>query len=261
MKLNRFDRLVVGFAFLLGIFTIEFAATLGGALYLLVAIYILRFSGQRKSVLILGVASSLAILLGFYLSEDFASLNPVSVTNRVLLISFIWISVYVNFRFRYLIKVENKNGDLIRSLNSQNQQVHNELQSLSLDLENQLQERKRIEQELLKRKKLQDAMAHNFPDGVICVLNTEMKFILADGGEMEELGLSRNDRKNENALLNLASIPELKKAFKGENVSTEITINNKSYTLNGVPIPDANNEINEVLVVIRNITDQKKSGK
>ena len=100
-------------------------------------------------------------------------------------------------------------------------------------------------------------MAHNFPDGVICVLNTDMKFILADGGEMEELGLARNSKKNESAILNLASISELKNAFKGEHVVTEFRINNKSYTLNGVPIPDASNVINEVLVVIRNITDQK----
>lgn len=52
-------------------------------------------------------------------------------------------------------------------------------------------------------------------------------------------------------------MPELKNAFKGEQISTEFRINNKSYTLNGVPIPDSNNQINEVLVVIRNITDQK----
>jgi signal transduction histidine kinase len=113
------------------------------------------------------------------------------------------------------------------------------------------------EQELLKRKKLQEAMAHNFPDGVICVINKERKFVLADGGEMEELGLLRNNRKNENSFLNLETLPLLKNAFNGEQVYTELKVNNKSYTLNGVPIPDVNNQINEVLVVIRNVTDQK----
>ena len=146
---------------------------------------------------------------------------------------------------------------MIKSLTAQKEQAINQLQTAHGDLMHQVDKRKLAEQELLKRKKLQDAMAHNFPNGVICVLNTDMKFILADGGEMEELGLIRNNKKIDNAIFNLSSVEELKNAFKGEHVSTEFRMNNKSYTLNGVPIPDANNVINEVLVVIRNITDQK----
>jgi signal transduction histidine kinase len=138
------------------------------------------------------------------------------------------------------------------------EELQQRLTSIDSDLKIQNEQRDHAEQELLKRKKLLDAMAHHFPDGVICVINTEMRFILADGGEMEELGLNKNGKKNENAFLNLTAIPELKKAFNGVNVSTEIAVNGKSYTLNGVPIPDSNNVINEVLIVIRNITDQKK---
>lgn len=100
-------------------------------------------------------------------------------------------------------------------------------------------------------------MAHNFPDGVICVLNTEMKFILADGGEMEDLGLLKTSKKNDSSPLNLRDLPELKRAFQGENISLELTINNKQYTVNGVPIPDGQNQVSEVLLVIRNITDQR----
>jgi signal transduction histidine kinase len=175
----------------------------------------------------------------------------------LLSMSLIWISVYANHRVKKLQREKVKNHELINSLAVQKERSLSQLQAVESVLKNQSDERQRIEQELAKRKKLQDAMAHNFPDGVICVLNREMKFILADGGEMEELGLLRNNKRNDSSVLDLASVPELKNAFLGEQIVTEIKVNNKSYTLNGVPIPDANNEINEVLLVIRNITDQK----
>jgi len=155
------------------------------------------------------------------------------------------------------MKNKKEDNELIKSLTAQKEQAINQLQTAHGELMHQVDKRKLAEQELLKRKKLQDAMAHNFPNGVICVLNADMKFILADGGEMEELGLIQNNKKIDNAFFNLSAVEELKNAFKGDQVSTEFRMNNKSYTLNGVPIPDANNVINEVLVVIRNITDQK----
>lgn len=257
MKVNRLDRLGVGLGLVLGIFFLEFAFPLGGIPYILASIYILRFSGSPKGVFILAIAASAALAVGYILAKGSVVPGAHSLVTLGLSLSIIWICVYTNVRVRNVLKEEIKNAELIKSLAAQKEQATSQLQAVTGDLKHQLGERKRIEQELLKRKKLQEAMAHNFPDGVICVLNTEMKFILADGGEMEELGLIRNNRKNENAILNLASIPELKSAFKGEQISTEFRINNKSYTLNGVPIPDSNNQINEVLVVIRNITDQK----
>ena len=117
-------------------------------------------------------------------------------------------------------------------------------------------ERKSIENELLKGKRLHDAMAHHFPDGVICVIDKEMKYILADGKGLNELGLKGAELKGEQAAI--GSGAELQRAFTGESVSFETHINQDAYTVSAVPIPDSNNEINEILVVIRNITDRKR---
>lgn len=250
MKFNRFDRLGLGLLLLLAIFIVEWYAQAGSIAYLFVSVYILRYSGSYKDLLILGLAASVALILGYILSTGADG----RIISHALSLTMIWICVYANDKLR---KEEIRNSALIQSLHAQKDEAISELKSVSADLEHQSGERKIVEQELLKRKKLQEAMAHNFPDGVICVINKEMKFILADGGEIEELGILRNNRKNENSFLNLASLPELKNAFDGEQVYSELKVNNKSYTLNGVPIPDANNQINEVLVVIRNITDQK----
>ena len=258
MNLNRLDKLAVGLVILLGAFLIDYLTQIGSAAYILVALYLLRFSGDRKNAIIIAITASIAIVCGFYLSRAPIDLIPTTIVNLGLSLSILWICVYANYRFREFITTGKISHQEVEVLTAQKNHVAQQLQSLQSDLENQMNERKQVDQELLKRKKLQDAMAHHFPDGVICVLNTEMKFILADGGEMEELGLNRNSKKNESTSFNLKSVPDLKKAFAGESLSTEIVVNNKSYSLNAVPIPDANNVINEVLVVLRNITDQKK---
>lgn len=118
------------------------------------------------------------------------------------------------------------------------------------------EEKRLAENELLKGKRLHEAMAHHFPDGVICVLNREMRFVLADGRGLETLGLHKTDLRGEFA--SIGSGDELKRAFKGESVSFETLINHEVYTVNAVPIPDADETINEILIVIRNITDRKK---
>ncbi len=150
---------------------------------------------------------------------------------RAISLAIVWVCLYANVRLERLLKGKKEDGELIKSLTAQREQAITQLQTANGDLMHQVDKRKYAEQEFLKRKKLQDAMAHNFPNGVICVLNTDMKFILADGGEMEELGLIRNNKKIDNVSFNLSSVEELKNAFKGEHVSTEFRMNNKSYTL------------------------------
>src|SRR3990170_1905715 len=227
MNLNRLDKLAVGLAILLGAFLIDYLTQIGSASYVLVALYLLRFSGERKNAIIIAISASFAIVCGFYLSRANVNLASANVVNLGLSLSILWICVYANYRFSEFITTRIVSHKEIKALTTQKDQVAQQLKSLKSDLENQLNERKLVDQELLKRKKLQDAMAHNFPDGVICVLNAEMKFILADGGEMEELGLNRNSKKNESTSFNLKSVPDLKKAFAGESLSTEIVVNNK----------------------------------
>jgi signal transduction histidine kinase len=258
MNLSRFDRLFIGLVLVLVIFSLELTIQLNGLLYLISAFYILRFTGPSKQALALAVATTLSLILGYFFADNAEAVSADPIVTRIVPFTTVWICFYSNLRFKNLMRHKKEDSEMIKSLTAQKEQAIHQLQTAHGDLMHQVDKRKVAEQELLKRKKLQDAMAHNFPNGVICVLNAEMKFILADGGEMEELGLARhNNKKIDNAVFNLSSVEELKNAFKGEYVSTEFRMNNKSYTLNGVPIPDANNVISEVLVVIRNITDQK----
>jgi len=109
---------------------------------------------------------------------------------------------------------------------------------------------------MLKVRRLHDAMAHHFPDGVICILNKEMKYIFVGGQGLDELGMTGREITGEEAAI--GSGVELRKAFSGEKVSFETVINGNHYAVNAVPVVDARSEINEILIVIRNITDRKK---
>ena len=253
MKFNRFDRLGFGLVLVAAIFSLEWYAQLGGIGYFFIALYILRYTGSYKNLLILGLLSSFAVIVGYFFSVRISPADG-QTTSYMLSFALIWICVYANDKLR---KEAIKSTALIQSLDTQKDEALSELKSLRADLEHTSGQQRLIEAELIKRKRLQEAMAHNFPDGVICVINKDLKLILADGGEIEELGLLRDKRKSEKSFLNLASMQELKNAFNGEKVYNEFKVGSKSYTLNGVPIPDASNQINEVLVVIRNITDQK----
>src|SRR5688572_9510353 len=99
MNLNRLDKLAVGLVILLGAFLIDYLTQIGSAAYILVALYLLRFSGERKNVIIIAISTSLAIVCGFYLSGTQISLIPSNIVNLGLSLSTLWICVYANYRF------------------------------------------------------------------------------------------------------------------------------------------------------------------
>lgn len=146
-----------------------------------------------------------------------------------------------------------------------------ELESLLLNLRqtnNQLQkeieERKAAEQELVKSQRLHAAIAHHFPQGIIGVLSKEMKYIFADGQELDILGYSVNghDERQATKVVHPALSPEitesLKKVFEGETISYNVELGHGTYNVSSTPLADLKNKISEALVVIKNITEQKE---
>ena len=70
MNLTRFDRLAIGLVLVLGIFSLDLTIQIGGFLYLIPAIYILRFSRSSMQAFTLAIATSLSIVLGYFLSDN-----------------------------------------------------------------------------------------------------------------------------------------------------------------------------------------------
>lgn len=131
------------------------------------------------------------------------------------------------------------------------------------DLQLQIQKRKEIEQKLVNIQRLYDTVVHNFPDGVIGVLNREMKYVLMDGKELNEinlpsLGLGGLRKKEGTNLGDQEILNKVRNVFDGELVEFEIDNDGRSYSISCVPLPDMANRINEILFVIKNITERKR---
>lgn len=139
----------------------------------------------------------------------------------------------------------------------------NEIETINKNLQLQIAKRKETEKSLLKIQRLYDAVIHNFPEGVIGVLNREMQYVLVDGldlNEMDlpELGLGELIPSEKNTILTEETISKIKKAFDGERISFEVRTMNRAYGITAVPLTDEHNEVNEILCVFKNITVRKQ---
>lgn len=138
------------------------------------------------------------------------------------------------------------------------------LQQINNQLQKEIEERRIAEQELVKSQRLHAAIAHHFPQGIIGVLNKEMKYIFADGQELDILGHSERGNSERQATkvvhpaLSQSITESLKKVFEGETISYNVELGHGTYNVSSTPLTDLKNEINEALVVIKNITEQKE---
>lgn len=168
---------------------------------------------------------------------------------------------------KHIDKINRLNTQLERSVKKQTQKLITSLahvETINKDLQMQIQKRKEIEQKLIKIQRLYDTVVHNFPDGVIGVLNRDMKYVLIDGKELNEidlaaLGLTGQDAFNSAMPENEdGTLSKIKKAFTGEHVSFEVAANEQFYHISAVPLHDADNQISEILCVLKNVTEKNK---
>lgn len=138
-----------------------------------------------------------------------------------------------------------------------------ELKELHHDLHNQIRERKYIENELLNSQRLYNTLAYNFPNGIIGVLNKDLRYVMLDGKELERLKVKADDLIGRRIfeLYPDANVYEtkLRKAFSGEHVSFDVELSGSIYNIIAVPLPDMQrDEIKEILAIISNITQWKR---
>ena len=120
---------------------------------------------------------------------------------------------------------------------------------------------------LFKIQRLLCALALNFPDISLGIINREMQFGIINRTDIWEIEFepiqALHTKSSES--YPLENIPrlrendlkELKKAFAGENVCCEINSDNRFYQVTAVPLFDEGNQVSEVLCVMQNLTEQK----
>jgi len=124
---------------------------------------------------------------------------------------------------------------------------------------------KRNQESLEQRQRLLNAMAGNFPDGIIGVINRNLRYVFVGGSELKKLGHEIKEWIGQELFDKVSSSanefagPFLKRVFNGESVNFEVEVNSNMYSVSAVPLLPEDDVTTRALVVIQNITDRKKA--
>ena len=195
------------------------------------------------------------------------SLSSFRNKNELFIISFI-----INITER-----KKQDSQLIKAQEELEQRVHDRtkelasanisLEKLNKNLQEEMIERRKIEEALRDSERLYSTIARNFPDGIICVTNREFNIVFIDGKELDNLGLKRDSLKGKKIeSLEIFNFSEADKAkllnvFNWESSHFDVSLNDDQYVINAVPLPDAKGFIKEILLVMQNVTEVKNAEK
>lgn len=122
-----------------------------------------------------------------------------------------------------------------------------------------------VAKSLAGSEQLFSSIARHFPDGIIGVLDKDLKYVFAGGAEIERLGLKPEQLRGQELFDhlsdkgNLEARPYLERAFRGENTVFEAEIKKQVYTVNAVPLNEKREEVSQILVVLQNITQRRRT--
>jgi len=124
--------------------------------------------------------------------------------------------------------------------------------------------RERTEQ-LSKSEQLYNTIARNFPDGTINVFDKNLNYVFVEGKELSKLGVTSELLIGTNYIERLpkeiaAQVEEhLKDVFEDNTCSFELTLKENHYLLDAVPLKNSNGEIDQILVIEKNVTTNKNA--
>lgn len=110
-------------------------------------------------------------------------------------------------------------------------------------------------------------IAQNFPDGTINVLDKNLNYIFAEGKEFARSGIDRNRIIGLNYISLLPEgdsekvQAELNRVFEGLPRTFDIEAHGNSYIMSAVPLYDEDEGVNRILLVEKNVTEQKQAEK
>ncbi|MBS9523507.1 PAS domain S-box protein [Litoribacter alkaliphilus] len=128
-------------------------------------------------------------------------------------------------------------------------------------------ERTSAEKKLIESEQLYRSIAENFPKGTVDVLDKDLRYIYTEGKEYQHLGMNPKELIGSFHLLKyeaevaVEAKTHLDAVLHGETVMYEITYGGQYYLKSGVPLTNADGEIDRILLVTQNITESKKSEK
>lgn len=152
---------------------------------------------------------------------------------------------------------------------SRRKEAENKILEVNRQLEEGVKQRTQELNEAVKAleesQHLYTLIAQNFPDGTINVLDRKLNYIFAEGKEFVRSGI---DRKKIIGLNYISLLPanfreqvenELNRVFEGLPRTFEIVSRGNTYIMSAVPLYDEEEGVNRILLVEKNITEQKRA--
>ncbi|MBI3363585.1 MAG: PAS domain S-box protein [Ignavibacteriae bacterium] len=126
-------------------------------------------------------------------------------------------------------------------------------------------ERKRAEDARRRSEQLYRTIAENFPNGAIVLFDHDLRYFLAEGRELEEVGL-RKERMIGKTIWEVFPAEtcqfiesDYRKALAGKSVVSEVPYQNRIYQVHHLPIKDEQGNVVAGMVMTQNITDRSRA--
>src|SRR5215213_11090516 len=128
-----------------------------------------------------------------------------------------------------------------------------------------ISEHKRAEETLKKSEEFVCQLLRNFPNGSVNVFDRDLRYLLAEGRGLEEVGLSPDMLvgKTLHELFPKESVdlvmPYYQRAFAGEDVEFELALGGRTYSIFAAPLSEEYGEVRTIIAVAQNITERKRA--
>jgi PAS domain S-box-containing protein len=126
-------------------------------------------------------------------------------------------------------------------------------------------QRKEAEEKIIKSEKIHKTIASSIPGSVICLLDSEYRYLLIEGDMLEKLGYSKDEllgNKVEDVMSPevLADVQrEFKRVLKGETITRETNRNGYDIISRFIPLKDENNVVYTIMTVAIDVTELKNA--
>jgi PAS domain S-box-containing protein len=145
------------------------------------------------------------------------------------------------------------------------EELEQRVEHRTLELKKEIELRETAQTALIASQKLYETIATNYPNGTISVIDGSYITIFVEGSELRHLGLNSDDLLGKSYLDNT---PEkwrdliesnIAAVFTGEERNFEYGEEQHVYRVRCVPLSKVDSEIDQVLIVENNITQEKRA--
>jgi signal transduction histidine kinase len=140
-----------------------------------------------------------------------------------------------------------------------------ELEQINRELEKEIVQRKKVEQELRESERNYRLLVDNMPNGAVLMFDHDLRYTIAGGTELEKIGFSEKSFEQRTLWQVLPTEackllePIYRNALSGNTARSEIPFASYIYDVNSIPVWDEHGEVKAGLILAQNITQQKQA--